>query len=101
MSDDHSGLVNAAMLCFQGSQWQRCQFHFSRNARIYLPRRKHKELYRRLKSIWDSPDRETAQILLQKTLDHYSNYGSFCDWLEENIEDCMQSSIFLLSIARG
>lgn len=89
VSDDHKGLVNAAMLCFQGSQWQRCQFHFGRNARSYLPRRKHKELHRRLRSIWDAPDRDTAQILLQNTLGHYSNYRSFCDWLEENIEDCL------------
>lgn len=27
VSDDHVGLVSAAMMCFQGSQWQRCQFH--------------------------------------------------------------------------
>ena len=89
VSDDHKGLVNAAMLCFQGSQWQRCQFHFGRNARSYLPRRKHRELHRRLRSIWDAPDRETAQMLLQKTLDHYSNCMRFCEWLEENIEDCL------------
>lgn len=28
VSDDHKGLVNAAMMYFQDSQWQRCQFHF-------------------------------------------------------------------------
>jgi len=89
VSDDHKGLVNAAMLCFQGSQWQRCQFHFGRNAWKHLPRRMYSELHRRLRSIWDAPDRETADLLLQKTLDYYSNQKSFCNWLEDNIEDCL------------
>jgi putative transposase len=87
--NDHKGLVNAAMLCFQGSQWQRCQFHFGRNVRKYLPRRKHRELHRRLRSIWDAPDRETAHMLLQNTLDYYSGYRHLCDWLENNVEDCL------------
>jgi putative transposase len=87
--NDHKGLVNAAMLCFQGSQWQRCQFRFGQNVREYLPRRKHRELHRRLRSIWDAPDRETAHMLLQNTLDYYSGYRHLCDWLENNVEDCL------------
>ena len=89
VSDDHKGLVNAAMLCFQGSQWQRCQFHFSRNARKHLPKKMHSELHRRLRSIWDAPDRETADLLLQKALDYYQSRKDFCNWLEDNIEDTL------------
>jgi len=89
VSDDHKGLVNAAMLCFQGSQWQRCQFHFGRNVRKHLPKKMHSEVHRRLRSIWDAPDRETADLLLQKALDYYKNRKDFCNWLEENIEDTL------------
>ena len=88
VSDDHKGLVSAALMCFQGSQWQRCQFHFGRNARSHLPRRMHSEMHRRLEEIWDSTDRETTDYLISRILSDYSRQPIFCDWLE-NIEDCL------------
>ncbi len=89
VSDDHKGLVSAALMCFQGSQWQRCQFHFSRNARSHLPKRMHSEMHRSLKEIWEANDRETADYLLRRMLSDYGKKEEFCDWLEENIEDCL------------
>lgn len=89
VSDDHKGLVSAALMCFQGSQWQRCQFHFGRNAKSHLPRRMHSEMHRSLREIWDASDRVTTDYLISKTLSDYSKQPKFCDWLEENIEDCL------------
>jgi len=89
VSDDHKGLVSAALMCFQGSQWQRCQFHFGRNARSHIPRRMHSEMHRRLKEVWDSTDRETTDYLINRMLTDYSKQPEFCDWLEENIQDCL------------
>jgi putative transposase len=37
-SDDHKGLVNAIRRHFQGTSWQRCQTHFSRNMLDHTPK---------------------------------------------------------------
>ena len=44
VSDYHAGLVTAAGVCFQGSTWQRCQYHFGKNVRSHLPMRLHGEI---------------------------------------------------------
>ena len=49
----------------------------------------HSGVHRRLRSIWDAPDRAIADLLLQKALDYYKNRKNFCNWLEENIEDTL------------
>ncbi len=38
-SDSHKGLVNAAKKHFQGSAWQRCQTHFSKNMLDHAPKK--------------------------------------------------------------
>ena len=89
VSDDHAGLVNAARMCFQGCQWQRCQFHFKENAKSRVLRRKRSEISRRIMSIWNAFDRKTADLLIREFLQDYGHYGDLCNWLEENIEDCL------------
>lgn len=49
----------------------------------------HSEMHRRQKEIWDSTDRETTDYLISRILSDYSRQQIFCDWLEENIEDCL------------
>ncbi len=89
VSDDHTGLVNAARMCFQGSQWQRCQYHFRMNARSRVPRRLRSEISRRIQSIWDASDRKTCDLLIREFLSDYGRYTDLVSWLEENIEDCL------------
>jgi len=89
VSDDHAGLVTAAGMCFQGSIWQRCQYHFGKNVRSHLPMRLHGEISGRLKSIWDSSDRATREVLISKLLDDYHGHKGFVEWFEENVEDCL------------
>ena len=89
VSDDHTGLVNAARLCFQGSQWQRCQYHFRMNAKSRVPRRLRSEISRRIQSIWDASDRKTCDLLIKEFLRDYSRYTDLISWLDENIEDCL------------
>jgi len=45
--------------------------------------------HRSLRSIWDAPGRETADMLIAKALADYSAHVDFCDWLESNIEDTL------------
>ena len=49
----------------------------------------HYEMHRRLKEVWDSTDRETTDYLINRMLTDYSRQPEFCDWLEENIQDCL------------
>ena len=60
-SDDHKGLVKAALEQFIGSTWQRCQTHFSRNMLDRVPKKKRSEVKVLLTDMYNSPDLETAK----------------------------------------
>jgi transposase-like protein len=60
VSDNHTGLVNAAKKHFQGSSWQRCQTHFSRNILDATPKRLKSGLKTQLQILYSSPDMEKA-----------------------------------------
>ena len=60
-SDDHKGLVKAALEQFVGSTWQRCQTHFSRNMLDRVPKKKRSEVKVLLTDLYNSPDLETAK----------------------------------------
>ena len=60
-SDDHKGLVKAALEQFVGSTWQRCQTHFSRNMLDRVPKKKRSEVKVLLTDMYNSPDLETAK----------------------------------------
>lgn len=61
VSDDHSGLVNAAQRCFQGAIWQRCQVHFMRNVLSHTSSKHKKEMGEGLKHIFASRDPKEAR----------------------------------------
>jgi transposase-like protein len=60
-SDDHKGLVKAALEQFVDSTWQRCQTHFSRNMLDRVPKKKRSEVKVLLTDMYNSPDLETAK----------------------------------------
>ena len=64
VSDSHGGLVHAVRLQFQGATWQRCQTHLSANVSDATPKVLQEEVHRRVRAIFEAPDRETARLLL-------------------------------------
>ncbi len=64
VSDSHGGLVNAVRLQFQGATWQRCQTHLSANISDATPKALQDEVHRRVRTIFEAPDVQTARMLL-------------------------------------
>lgn len=88
-SDDHSGLKAARLAVFGGVPWQRCQFHLQQNAGAYVPRQEmRKEMAEDLRTIFNAPDRNTAETYLAKMVQKYANtVPALANWLEKNIPE--------------
>lgn len=89
ISDDHSGLKAARLAVFGGIPWQRCQFHLQVNASAYVPRKEMlAEVAADIRTIFNAPDRSTAETYLAKTVQKYAKTASrLADWLEKNIPE--------------
>jgi transposase-like protein len=89
-SDNHKGLVNAIKRHFQGTAWQRCQTHFSRNVLDKTPKKHQLELKKYLRSIYQAKDITEARRLLCETLDDFSSLApKAMTILEEGFDDIM------------
>ena len=88
-SDDHSGLKSARKAVFGGVPWQRCQCHLQRNAQAYVPRKSMKAAVASdIRSIFNAPDRASADALLKKTVAKYAQDAPrLADWMEENLPE--------------
>ncbi len=89
VSDAHEGLKAARLAVFGGLPWQRCQFHLQQNAQAYVP---HKELQAEvaedIRTIFNAPDRATADAYLAKTVIKYEKTASrLSEWLAANIPE--------------
>ncbi len=88
-SDDHSGLRMARQAVFGSLPWQRCQFHLQRNAQAYIP---HKdmaaEVAEDIRTIFNAPDRSTADAYLARTVQKYLKTASrLAEWMAANIPE--------------
>lgn len=88
-SDDHAGLRAARLAVFGGIPWQRCQFHLQQNAQAFVP---HKEMQTEvaddIRTIFNAPDRGTAEAYLAKTVVKYQQSASrLSEWLVANIPE--------------
>jgi putative transposase len=88
-SDDHPGLKAARMAVFGGIPWQRCQFHLQQNAQAYVP---HKEMLSEvaadIRTIFNAPDRATANSYLARTVLKYQKTASrLANWMEANLPE--------------
>jgi putative transposase len=88
-SDDHAGLRAARLAVFGGIPWQRCQFHLQQNAQAYVP---HKDMQAEvaddIRTIFNAPDRTTAEAYLAKTIAKYEKSASrLSEWLTVNIPE--------------
>jgi transposase-like protein len=90
VSDNHKGLVKAVKKHFQGSTWQRCQTHFSRNILDKTPKTQQTELKHQLNRIYNAASIEEARCLLKETLaDFESKAPKAMVLLEEGFDDVM------------
>jgi transposase-like protein len=72
ISDAHKGLKAARKVVFGSIPWQRCQFHLQQNASQYVPRlAMKKEVAADIRAIFNAPDIEQAQMLLDRTVKKY------------------------------
>jgi putative transposase len=88
-SDDHAGLRAARLAVFGGIPWQRCQFHLQQNAQAFVP---HKDMQTEvaddIRTIFNAPDRPTADAYLAKAVAKYQpNASRLSEWLAANIPD--------------
>jgi putative transposase len=88
-SDNHGGLRAARLAVFGGIPWQRCQFHLQQNAQAYVLRKDMlSEVAADIRTIFDAPDRTTADAYLDKTVEKYSNTASrLSEWMATNIPE--------------
>jgi transposase-like protein len=88
-SDDHAGLRAARLAVFGGLPWQRCQFHLQQNAQGYVPRKEMQtEVAADIRTIFDAPDRVTAEAYLAKAVTKYKQSASrLSEWLANNIPE--------------
>jgi putative transposase len=101
-SDNHLGLRAARLAIFGGIPWQRCQFHLQQNAQAYVP---HKDMLSdvasAIRTIFDAPDRVTAEAYLAKAVEKYSkNASRLSEWLANNIPEGLTVFAFPASFRR-
>jgi len=90
VSDDHGGLVNAVAVEFQGSSWQRCQTHFTKNILDACPKAVQHELHSRLRLMFEAPDMDIARALLDGIIDDFGEKApGAVSRLEAGFEDAM------------
>ena len=90
VSDDHSGLVNAAQLCFQGAIWQRCQVHFMRNVLSHTSAKHKQEMGEGLKRIFNSDNGKEARQKFNELAAQIENKAAKAiDCLERGLEDAL------------
>lgn len=88
-SDDHAGLRAARLALFAGIPWQRCQFHLQHNAQAYVPHKAMQaEVAEDLRTIFNAPDRPTAEACLAQTIGKYEKSASrLAEWLAGNVPE--------------
>ena len=89
VSDGHAGLKAARQAVFGAVPWQRCQFHLQQNAQAYVPRKEMQtEVAADLRTIFNAPNRATADAYLAKTVQKYAKTAAkLADWLEQNVPE--------------
>jgi putative transposase len=89
ISDDHAGLKAARVAVFGGIPWQRCQFHLQQNAQAYVPRKDlQAEVAADIRTIFNAPDRATAEQYLAKTVQKYEKTASrLAAWMATDLPE--------------
>lgn len=69
--------------------WQRCQFHLQQNAGQYVPKQSMRgQVAADIRSIFNAPDREDAERLLDRFVDRYQESASaLAKWAEQALPE--------------
>jgi transposase-like protein len=88
-SDDHAGLRAARLAVFGAIPWQRCQFHLQQNAQAYVPHKDmQSEVAEDIRTIFNAPDRATADAYLAKVILKYEKTASrLSNWMVSNLPE--------------
>jgi len=99
ISDDHAGLKAARLAVFGSIPWQRCQFHLQQNAQAYVPRKEMQaEVAEDIRTIFQAPDRATAEAYLAKAVQKYQKSASrLSKWMADNIPEGL--TVFTFPVA--
>jgi putative transposase len=99
ISDNHAGLKAARLAVFGSIPWQRCQFHLQQNAQAYVPRKEMQtEVAEDIRTIFQAPDRATAEAYLGKAVQKYEKSASrLAEWMASNIPEGL--TVFAFSTA--
>jgi len=102
ISDAHAGLGAARRAVLGSVPWQRCQFHIQQNAGSYVPRQSMKaEVAADIRSMFNAPDRKTAEESLQATITKYTTSAPrLAAWLEDSLPDSFTNFDFPLEHRR-
>jgi len=89
VSDAHEGLKAARKAVFPSVPWQRCQFHLQQNAGQYVPKMALRATVAAdIRSIFNAPDRDEANLLLEKFLSRYATSApKLVAWAEEALPE--------------
>jgi len=99
ISDDHAGLKAARLAVFGSISWQRCQFHLQQNAQAYVPHKAMQaEVVEDIRTIFQAPDRATAEAYLAKAVQKYERSASrLAEWMADNIPEGL--TVFAFPVA--
>lgn len=89
VSDAHEGLNAARKAVFPSVPWQRCQFHLQQNAGHYVPKvAMRAPVAADIRAIFNAPDREEAEHLLDKFQRHYEKTApKLVQWAEQALPE--------------
>ena len=88
-SDEHPGLQSALRGTLPGVPVQHCQVHLQRNAQACNPKVEMREsVAADIRVIFNTPKREEAERLLEKTVENYRDKAAkLAVWMEGNLPD--------------
>jgi len=97
-SDSHKGLKAAIDRHFQGTSWQRCQGHFTRDLLGMVGAGRRRELAADLREIFAATTREQALTTTEAMAVRWEpTHPAIARLLEEGIEDCLTCLAFPLA----
>jgi len=90
-SDAHPGIRAALRAHYSGIPWQRCQFHFLRNAVDKVPKKREGQIEQALKQMWRKQNTpEQAKTRLGELIDELSGpLPEVADWLSEHARETL------------